>query len=141
MAAQRQSTDVAVLDRLTGQAQWLRDRHIFDAALDIAGDAAASVPARVLAMRTLLYYLRLEHPTTRGVPIAYADMHAIADSATGIPREGCASGVVVDHASPPASLGDPLPADYRARVEAVGVRVSRDTAQPPDVRSAALCLL
>ncbi len=141
MASLRQSTDTAALDRLTGQAQWLRDGHVFDTAMSISEDAAASVPARVFAMRALLYYLRLEHPTTRGVPIAYADMHAVPDSATGTPRQGCATGVVADHASPPIATGSPLPTDYRARIEAVGVRLSRNWAQPTDIRSAALCLL
>jgi hypothetical protein len=141
MAALRQSADLEALDRLTGQAQWLRDGHMFDTALDIAGDASASVPARVLAMRSLLYYLRLEHPTNRGVPITYGDMHATADPRTGVPRQGCASGVASSHASPPAALGDPLPPDYGARVEALGIQLSRDAAEPPEVRAAALCLL
>jgi hypothetical protein len=127
----RSSRDTAELKQVWNQLQYVRDARIYRAAVSIAGDRTASVPARVSA---LLWLLRLRAPdqfaTEREVTGGF--------DAAGHVRGGCGrySHLV---GSSPFLDGQPLPAGFGAEITELGRLVSSDASQPLDVRTAARC--
>ena len=126
--AARQSGDVEALDRLTGSALYIRDAQLFAAALEVAADAGASVPARAFALRAALNavapavwfddYAALVHPPANGLETC---------------RESYFSH---DMASP----GDPVPPDAPARLRARVQQLAGDPSVPAEVRAVARCV-
>jgi hypothetical protein len=142
LRALRQSSDTALLDRLTTKGRWLRDGAFFSAAVDVSGDRSATVPARLFSMIVLLYAERLERPTSNGLPIHYRDLLSPVDPTTGFPTGSCG----LDRYSFSTrnlmpSAGAPLPADYRRQIVELGGRLFRDSTEAQEVRVAAFCLL
>jgi hypothetical protein len=125
LSAARASTDTAYLNALTAPFIQLRDGTVFSAALSIAGDRAASVPARVAAVRTLMYAVR---------PGGYVDPAALPAADTrycfGIPTPHSR---IVNGAS--------LPADYVAQVRALAHRIQNDPGESAGMRRAANCAM
>jgi hypothetical protein len=120
MRAHRTSADTVVLNAVSAPASELRDNLIFQAALEIAGDAASSTEARVVAFRTLIQQLR------PGVWIGYGQLASGGTCVGGVPTHGSAT-----------LLGAPLPSDAPAQVAA---RVAGVTASDPvALRNAATC--
>lgn len=125
----RTSSDTAELVAVWAPTQWLRDRALYEAALEIAGDRAASVPARVFAFRALLL---LNEPR---LSIRYEDMVSTAGSRTGA-RGGCSFSW---RRGGMPYTGTALPADFKDRITAVAKRVRGDSSEPEPVRVAAKC--
>lgn len=119
------TTDTSYLDALTAPAIELRDGDLFSAAMSVAGNPSASVPARVFAIRTLIYTAR------PGGSVDYDRL--VADD----PR------VCLGSSSPHSSVrsGTPLPSDYVEQMRALANRTFRDGTQPKSVRQAAECVL
>lgn len=126
----RAETDTAVLGRLWNPMHFLQDGSLYDAALEIAGDRAASVPSRVFALLALIHASRLGTSATYPGVTGGFDEH-------GFVRGGCGNITVYDDVR---ITGTPLPADWRAQVQALGERLRSDLSEPLDVRTAASCL-
>ena len=125
LTAARTSADTAYLHALTAPFIQLRDGHVFEAALSVAGDRAASQPARVAAIRTLMYAVR---------PGGYVDPAALPNPSTvncfGMP-------------SPHSEVlnGAPLPSDYLAQVRALMWQIQNDTSEAAGIRHSANCAM
>jgi hypothetical protein len=124
----RSSTDVGYLDTLTRPAIRLRDGDVFAASMEIAGDPSASTPARVFAIRTLMWAM------FPGGGIAYEDL---ADMVQGRQRS-CFGHGPSTHTD--VVQGTPLPGDYVARAKALANRLNADGSEARAVRRAAVCL-
>lgn len=127
----RTATDQSELALYWADSQWLRDRHLFEAALEIAGDRSASVPTRVFAFRALR---KLLYP---GEVSKYKDLVGGFD-ARGWVRGGCKSGWV--HFDMPYD-GVALPSNYSEQIRLLAQRVRTDLSEPEDIRTAAACTL
>jgi hypothetical protein len=110
----------------------LRDAALFRMLLDIAGDPGASVPARVLAFRSLV---QLEHPDWS---VRYSDLVGgqNPDARVPFPMGGCMSG---NEAAPIVTGGVPLPPDWLQQIHALRTRILAAPGEPEDVRTAASC--
>lgn len=125
----RASADTALLNQLTQPTRRLHDATVFHAAMEIAADASASVPARVFSLRSLLYFVAPNQDP------AYDEL--LAATPEGLPRS-CGVGRFVTHSIP--EVGVPLPSDFRARMQNLAGTLVQDSAVPLDVRAAALCV-
>lgn len=121
----REVPDTARLNRYFSATREVYDGQIFDAAFAIAGDRTASTPARVFALRSLIW------SGNPGRLLSYTDL---AGDASG--RTHCAGGFT-SHVS--LTAGAPLPAGYDARVRELAARLARDSSVPVEVRRAAQC--
>lgn len=126
----RTSSDLDELANVWADTQWLRDRHLFEAALEIGGDRSASLPARMFALRALLM---LVEP---GMQPSYAELSRVKHS-NARRRWSCDLGKVRD-----AYMrgGVPLPADYERQAEALAKRIDADSLEPEELRYAAKCI-
>ena len=119
--------DVKTLGVLYQSIDWWRDATIMNAAMELARDPGASVPARVFAMSHLLslknpgfiygYDAMLEGPTSHHVP--------------------CVRGSV---SYPRTLVGQPLPSDFVTQIEVVFRQIVADDSAPREVRNAAACI-
>lgn len=130
LRAMRFSEDTAALEALARPLFNYRDSTLFRAELEVAGDATASVPARVLAFRSLTSLL---HPDRR---LRYASVAGPLD-ARGFPTVSCGRGSYIS--DPPRFEGSPLPTDFAQQIHDLGGRVWRDTTVADEVRSAGYC--
>ncbi len=110
--------DRASLDLLIGTTWGLQDATLFNDALDVAESSAAPEHARIEALRVLL-------------GIVAPDLYVSYEGITGQSRELSTS---VDT---PVYRGDPLPANYLARLSELTTRLSGDTTVSAAVRTAA----
>jgi hypothetical protein len=117
----RQNQDTTVLDLISTPARYLRDAQIFDAALEIAQDRTASVPARVFAFRTLIQAL------VPGTMLRYSNLSG----------GGCFG--LGPHLHQETIEGAALPSDYPTRIGAVAAAVASDPQSAPQTRRAAVC--
>jgi hypothetical protein len=130
----RTSTDTALLHRYWGEAAVLDDERLFSTALTIAGDPAASTPARVFSILAILR-------TVKPVPGAeYRNLVGgfIDDDFAPRVRGGCA--IIVSSHTPQRVRGTPLGADFRERAQRLRARLVKNPNEPLDVRTAATCL-
>jgi hypothetical protein len=123
LSVAKASSDTAYLNALTAPFIQLRDGTVFTAALALADDNSASVPARVAAIRTLIYAVR---------PGGYVDPAVL-------PQDGPRT--CFGSPSPHSSRieGSPLPANHVALVRALATRLRTDSAAPREIRQAATC--
>jgi hypothetical protein len=121
LRASRQERDEHFLEYLTHSAARIRDRNLYEAAFEIAGDSTASLQARVISLRTLLYQFRT------GSRYTYADLVTST----------CLGSVVSDWSY---EVGDALPSDHRSRILSLSTTIAGDTAQSPELRNAASCV-
>ncbi|HEX5437940.1 MAG TPA: hypothetical protein VFW98_12320 [Gemmatimonadaceae bacterium] len=124
---ERASTDVKSLERLYLTPAVLVDRAIFQEVLGVAGDGAASVPARILSFGTLLMY---ESPSY------YTSYDELVGASS--PDAGCR---LISRPPHPVLVGTPLPADYLAQSRALAQRVAADESEPRSLRNAASCVV
>ena len=123
----RATSDRRELGKLVHAMTTLVDAGLFEAALAVAGDRGAAVPARVYAFG---YLMRLARP---GSVIDYDDLSAGLDDA-GVPRSNCSA-----RDSAGQERISSLPPDWEARRQQLVRRVFEDKAEPAGVRSAAVC--
>lgn len=105
-----------------------RDAAVMQAALKLARDPGASIPARV---HSIAYLLELVHP---GRIYGY-DALVEGIRSTHVP---CVRGLA-NH-SRGSSVGEVLPSDYAAQVEAGMRSLIGEVTAPPEVRNAASCV-
>lgn len=122
--AHRAMTDTAALDRLTTPTRYIVDAGLFQAALDLLADASASEPARIFAVRSLLWTLG------NHVEIYYGNLVG-----PGMPK--CAKSLMTDI---PTYRVSPLPVDAKAQIIRSGERLWNAADTPPSLRAAASCL-
>jgi hypothetical protein len=129
----RSEPDTGKISPFWQNARFLRDGALYEAAVEIAADRSASVPARVFALLGLL------HRTQQGRSAGYGDLIGGFYEEHGLRwvRGGCARTVVIDDLR---IDGSPLPADYRERINTLARRLRSDTTEPLDVQTAAACL-
>ncbi len=123
----RRNTDLAALDAITGSARTVRDAEVYDASLEVAGDGTASIPARVLAFRTVISTL------SPGRLVSYDQM-----TRPDVQR-ACAGLLPSGHEV--LSEGRTLPADAVQQGRAVALAVSEQPGVPDQVKQAASCAL
>ncbi|MHB2032088.1 MAG: hypothetical protein ACYCVE_01785 [Gemmatimonadaceae bacterium] len=128
-------TDPAVLDAFMGQVDNWRDSTLMAAATQLATNPAASVAARVFAVRHLLI---LVHPYLR---YGYAGLVAGADTTvdadgTIVTTIGCAASLSSDAGD---RVGTPLPVDYADQIRSTLSGLIASSATPDSVRRAARC--
>jgi hypothetical protein len=126
LRAHRTSTSVESLNSLTWPTIRLRDGQVFSVAMEIAADRSASTPARVFAIRTLMWAM------SPGGGIDYAELIAPPER-----QRSCGYGPSTHTA---VTQGAPLPADYVARSKALANNLVRDSTEEFSVRRAAVCL-
>jgi len=119
----RASTDSAYLNALTAPLIQIRDGQVFAAGLALAGDRAASLPARVAAIRAVMYAVR---------PGGYVNPAALAD-----PRAVNCFGTPSPHSE--VLNGAPLPSDYLDQARALMSRIASDHSEAEGIRHAAQC--
>ncbi len=123
----RFSNDQATLDSLTQVTLRFTDGAVFNEALSIADDRAASVVARILAVRTLIYAFQPFHR------LSYEQITGAG--ATGIPN--CVGSQL---GSDSRSPGAPIRPDGRSLVVALASRLVADKSEPKELRAAASCV-
>ena len=125
LSAARASTDTAYLNALTAPFIRIRDGEVFSAAAALAQDRSASVPARVAAIRTLMFAVR------PGGVVDFAWLMNPNTVQCFLPR-GLHAEIL---------NGAPLPNDYLAQVRSLASRIQSDATEPQIVRSAANCAM
>lgn len=125
LVAAKASMDTAYLNALTAPFIQFRDGHVFAAAFSLVGDRSASVPARVAAIRVLMYAVR---------PGGYVDPAALPN-----PRTVNCFGMPSPHSE--VLNGAALPSDYLDRVRTLMSRMERDQTEPEGLRHAASCAM
>ena len=125
----RASTDTATLHLLRRQAGSFRDADVFAALLDVAGDPAASVPARIYALLAIESIVR---PSER---YTFEDATSEID-ADGLPRCSRLTSRISDYDQ---VQGSPLPEDYRTRIHDLLRSIRADSSTTPLVRAATNC--
>jgi len=135
LSATRFLTDPGALEELVGPFRYFRDAAVFGAAMDVADDRTASVPARVLALRTL-WVLR-----SGKIWIAYEQMLPADEATVAIPTGRCGAGIRLSDATPYWIDGALPPADFASQILALAERIRADASQPLIVRAAATCAL
>lgn len=127
----RTSSDHVVLAQLARRARPIHDASFFAAALEIAGDRGASIPARVAAFRALMWF---QEPNRVLTDSEFYVSFDVDDLQVAINR--CQFNRVL-HSEP--REGSPLPADFREQINTLASRVFNDRSEPVLVRAAALC--
>lgn len=123
----RAVTDTALLAALGREATMMRSPHVFEAALEVAADRTASVPARASSLLVLL---------------GQEDENTIVGRSWGenliIPvGEFCQGASITDVQYLSQA---PLPADHRTRVSNLLTRMAEDGTEPLLLRQLAHCI-
>lgn len=130
----RALTDPAMLNELVGGFGSFRDTAVVNAAMEVAADASASVPARVFALRTMWvvqtgkFWLQYEELIPRKI---------FSDAA---PFPTCGHHLVVSEGKPIWDVGVAPPAGFESALRTLAERLKSDVSQPAEVRAAASCV-
>lgn len=136
MAFYRTETNVAALEDYMTQVDNWRDQAILNAALELATDAAATVQARVFAVRHLMLLLEPNFLLTYEGLGRKADTTVTRDMVVWQPA-GCTAQMV---SAPHGSFkGAPLAADYKERIGEAFRSLLNSSTTPAPVRKAANC--
>lgn len=123
----RTLSDTSVLTWLGAEAWQMRSPHVFEAALEVAGDRAASVPARASSLLVLLGQEKegalLDAPWQQNLVVPVGRFCGVRTSS---------------HFEYHSEA--PLPADHRARVEGLLSRIMEDKGEPILLRELAHCI-
>ena len=123
--AQRTVNDTVQLGEIYARLWTFRDAELFNAAMSIAGDAAAAAPSRVFSVMMLLQQLvDRQFPEYR---------HFSTTPPSGV----CRIGDVYDQK---VLTGTPLAADARQRARALAQSLAANASAPAAVQSAGRCL-
>jgi hypothetical protein len=128
MNRSRTSNDTALLNAITSPMMNLRDGRVYETAMAVARDRSASVPARVFAIRALVWLLR------PGVVIEYADL--TDEPGDPEPRACIRSGTPL-HLR--LSRGEPIPENYVEAIHRFGSDTQADPSEPRAIKRAAVC--
>ncbi len=131
----RTLSDPTTLEELVGPFRSFRDTAVVNAAVEIATDASASVPARLFALRTMWVI------QTGKFWMVYDELVPRQEAPDAQPTARCGQGLQVADATPSWRIGSAPPAGFEAELQAVARRLRADLAQPLEVRAAALCVL
>lgn len=131
--ATRTLTDTVALEELVGPFRYFRDTAVVNAVSEVARDPAASVEARVFALRAI-WVLR-----TGKIWIAYGRMLPTAESTPANPVADCDFGLRVSDAEPFWADGAVPPAGFEDQLKALAEQLFQDASQPMAVRAAARC--
>lgn len=112
-----------------------RDAKIMDAALVLAKDPGATIPARVYSIRHLLRLLDSGYVFSYGRLIAGPRVFDLGDG-TKLTIPGCKQGI---GSEAPDKVGTPLSSDYAAEIRRVLAAMVNDVSVPIPVRNAAAC--
>jgi hypothetical protein len=126
-------TDTASLVELVGPFGNFLDTAVVSAAMNVAADPSASVPARIYALRTM-WVLR-----TGKYWIGFDRMMPTAAATIARPAALCADGLQVTDATPYWIYGAQPPSGFGAALVALARQLVADQSQPVAVRSAATC--
>jgi hypothetical protein len=133
----RSEQDTAAVQEATSLAQYIHDARVLAAALALATDSAASVPARLGALRALLWAKAPGHPY-----YSLSDLMATPECV----RPRCLSsytghfyrgGPIAGDTTEWPAFGRPMPARYVARIDSAAALVEHDPASPAGLRAAA----
>lgn len=124
MRTLRVSSDTATVRAATYPMGYLRDREIYEASLQLAGDRAASEVARVFAFRNLVWMVRPDAGLEDFDP-----WHEVSLGCLGVTQDQDAVEL------------RPLPADYREVIRDFARRAVRDPSEPRPIRKSAACVL
>jgi hypothetical protein len=119
----RHSRDTATVRALSVPLSMMRDRYVFDVAVEVAGDRSASDVARAYAFRVLMPFV------SEGASPAFNPWD---------PREPLCGGYTT-HAV--VLQGAPLSPGYTEQISTLARRVALDQGEPRSVRYAARCVL
>ncbi len=129
----RSLTDTATLVELVGPFGNFLDSAVVSAAMSVAADPSASVPARIYALRTM-WVLR-----TGKFWIGYDRLLPTSASTSANPAAPCDDGLEVTDAKPYWTLGAPPPSGFGTALISLARQLVADPSQPLPVRSAATC--
>ena len=121
----RSGSSPGELEAITRSIRTFRDGAVFHAALEVAGDRSASIPARVFAFRTLLGTM------SPGRDLSYAEMTTAGTISACLGRPPGFHDAV--------TRGAPLPPQPGALLRDVAARVVDDASEAAEVRQAARC--
>ena len=127
MNRNRTSADTALLNAITLPMMNLRDGRVYDMALDVARDKTASVPARMFAIRALVWALE------PGGVIEYADL---ADEWPEGRQRICTRGTPLHLI---LTRGEPVSANLGEVINKFGEQTESDASEPRPIRRAAFC--
>lgn len=135
MRAARNATGLRELDDVTFLTQYVHDRHIVDAAVEVAQADSASTEARIAALRALVWAKAPGHP----IPL-----RTMASGPPCVPRS-CFSTYTGHYYGPGPIAGDTMQwpvlgeqtaDDYVQRIDSVAAALVDDATVPSDVRAA-----
>lgn len=131
----RASRDTVALERASRLVHYLHDAQVYSAALDIAGDRASSVEARVNAIRVLAMTLKPSQEPSLALFFREPEERYVETwcSCTGHYYHGYST---TDTLTWPA-LGRLVPRDFAGRIQALLARIEGDAEEPQPVRWAA----
>lgn len=128
-------TDTSALDELVGPFRNFRDTAVVNAAMAVADDPTAAVPARVFALRTLWIIASGKYW------MGYEELLPTDAATDAAPAARCGSGVALTDAAPYWVVGAEPAAGFEAQIRALAERLRTDASQPLPVRAAATCAL
>lgn len=137
IAAYADETDIEVLDQFMTRVDEWRDAAIFDAAMQLATNGAATPQARAFAVRHLIVLLQPQFVFSYAALTNAADTIRTKDLT--IFRSACQAMIYAAREGLP--VGTPLPADYEARIRSTLASLASNPSTPTPVRNAARCLL
>lgn len=139
LATYSTSTDLSEIEPFAYAMHAWTDSSIVNAAIDLATNGSATIQARVLAVRHLIYTLQplflFSHPGLTVGP----DTTILADGTVTWTPEGCRGSMISERHG--ALQGDPLPPNAPARIRAVLAGLASSAATPILVRRAATYVL
>jgi hypothetical protein len=137
LSGTRSEHDTTAVQEATSLAQYVHDARVLTAALALATDSGATVPARLGALRALLWAKAPGHPN-------YSLSTLVAPPECVRPR--CSSSYTGHfyHGGPVAgdttrwpAFGRPMPAGYVARIDSAAAHIEHDPSAPESLRTAA----
>jgi hypothetical protein len=137
LAETRSQDDTAVVQSATSLAQYIHDARVLAVALALATDSGATIPARLGALRALLWAKAPGHP--------YHSLSTLLEEPECV-RPRCSSSytghfygggpVAGDTTSWPA-FGRPMPTGYVARIDSTAASIEQPASTPAILRRAA----
>lgn len=136
----RTVADTVAILRVADLVQYVHDDRLFRVSMDLAADRSASVEARVLAFRSLVWSKAPAHDLAYGSMQLDPAVAKCGPGSLGLCSTSATShfyrGYIQGDLRWPA-FGRPLPGDYLQRIEEMCTRVVADESEPALVRQAA----
>lgn len=136
LATYASETNLTALRDFMRQVDDWRDASVFEAAMALAVNGAATPQARVFAVRHLLQLAQPTYVYTYEGLTRKADTTRTAELV--VYTSACAAQIAPPMKDP--AVGSPLPAGYDARIRSTLAALATSAATPEPVRNAARCL-